>query len=155
MLDRELADVVWIYYGTQGFQARRIGLELTYFPLNEFTDCIPDYYTPVIVASEQTLDDRPELVRRFLSALTLAHEFVADSPEAAAQVLADAVPELDPEELALSVPWLAERMMSDGLWGHQELEIWADYGEWMAGTGVLEGEFDPASAFTSEFLPRR
>ncbi|NBC29241.1 MAG: ABC transporter substrate-binding protein, partial [Spirochaetes bacterium] len=52
MLQQEKADIAWIFYGTQGFQAQRIGLDIQYFPLNEYADCIPDYYTPVIIASE-------------------------------------------------------------------------------------------------------
>ena len=50
MLDRRRADVVWIFYGTQGFQAQQIGTEIDYFPMSDYTDCIPDYYTPIIIA---------------------------------------------------------------------------------------------------------
>ncbi len=153
MLGQGLADVVWIYYGTQGFQAQRVGMEIDYFPLNEYSDCIPDYYTPVIIASEETLQTRPDLIRRFLAALSAAHEHVAANPGEAAGVLADAVPELDRDELSESVPWLAERMMMGGPWGHQQLAVWRDYGDWMREVGVLEGQFEPAEAFTTEFLP--
>ena len=153
MLSSGLADIVWIYYGTQGFQARRVGVEIDYFPLNEYSECIPDYYTPVIIASQKTLTDRPDLTRRFLAALSAAHEYVAAHPGEAAGVLADAVPELDRDELAESVPWLAERMMLGNPWGYQELVVWQEYGDWMREVGVLEGRFDAAGAFTTEFLP--
>jgi len=154
MLDRGLADIIWIFYGTQGFQADRIGLDIDYFPLNQYTDCIPDYYSPVIIASEETISTRPDLVRSFLDALSRAHEFVVASPHEAAAMLAEAVPELDPGELDRSVPWLSQYMLLGGPWGRQELSVWEEYGRWMEAAGVLEGEFDPASAFTSEFLPK-
>lgn len=153
MLAQGLADVVWIYYGTQGFQARRVGIEIDYFPLNEYSECIPDYYTPVIIASEKTLTDRPDLTHRFLAALSAAHEYVAAHPGEAAGVLSDAVPELDRDELAESVPWLAERMMMGNPWGYQELSVWQEYGDWMREVGVLEGTFDATEAFTTGFLP--
>ncbi len=153
MLGQGLADIVWIFYGTQGFQARRVGVEIDYFPLNEYSQCIPDYYTPVIIASEQTLQDRPDMTRRFLAALSAAHEHVIAHPGEAARVLSDAVPELDRNELAESVPWLSERMMMGNPWGYQELAVWQEYGDWMREVGVLEGAFDPSGAFTTEFLP--
>lgn len=155
MLSSGLADIVWIYFGTQGFQARRVGVDLDYFPLNEYSDCIPDYYTPVIIASEETLRDRPELTRRFLAALSAAHEYVVAHPVEAAGVLSDAVPELDRDELAESVPWLAQRMMVGDRWGYQRLTVWREYGNWMREVRVLEGAFDPVGAFTTEFLPAR
>jgi ABC-type nitrate/sulfonate/bicarbonate transport system substrate-binding protein len=154
MLQQEKADIAWIYYGTQGFQAQRIGLDLKYFPLNEYTDCIPDYYTPVVIASESTLENRPELTSDFLEALARGHSYVMSNPEESARILAEEVPELNEEQLLRSVPWLSERMQMDApQWGFQEASVWADYAEWMREVGVLEGEFDPEAAFTNEFLP--
>ena len=154
MLQQEKADLVWIFYGTQGFQARRLGIEIDYFPLNEYTDCIPDYYTPLVIAAEKTLEERPQLVRDFLSALSAAHMFVIENPGEAAEILSAAVPELDAGELRQSVPWLADHMlMGAPEWGHQELSVWEDYSTWMWEQKVLEREIDPAGAFTTEFLP--
>ena len=93
------------------------------------------------------------MTRRFLAALSAAHEHVVAHPGEAARVLADAVPELDRAELEMSVPWLAQRMMMGSPWGYQELAVWREYGDWMREVGVLEGAFDPAGAFTTEFLP--
>ncbi len=155
MLQQKRADLVWIYYGTQGFQAERIGLEIDYFPLNDYQECIPDYYTPVVIASEALLQERPELARKFLAALAAAHEFVVANPQEAAGILSNAVPELNSSELARSVPWLSERMIMDApSWGHQEISVWSDYADWMRKVGVLTGEFEPAGAFTTEFLPQ-
>ena len=44
-------------------------------------------------------------------------------------------------------------MFIGGEWGRQELTVWTEYGNWMKETGVLQGEYDPAAAFTTEFLP--
>jgi ABC-type nitrate/sulfonate/bicarbonate transport system substrate-binding protein len=154
MLQQEKADIVWIYYGTQGFQAQRIGLDIKYFPLNDYTDCIPDYYTPVVIASESTLENRPELTRDFLEALARAHSYVMSNPEESARILAEEVPELNEEQLLQSVPWLAKRMKMDApQWGYQEASIWRNYADWMQEVGVLETEIDPEAAFTNDYLP--
>ncbi|MFO8064407.1 MAG: ABC transporter substrate-binding protein [Spirochaetota bacterium] len=154
MLDQEEADIVWIYYGTQGFQAERIGLDIKYFPLNDYTDCIPDYYTPIVIASEQTLDQRPELTRDFLEAMARGHSFVMSNPEESARILASTVGELNEGELLKSVPWVAERMRMDApQWGYQGASVWEEYAQWMKEVGVLENDIDTEAAFTNEFLP--
>lgn len=154
MLQQEQADIVWIYYGTQGFQAERVGIDITYFPLNEYTDCIPDYYTPLIIASESTLAQEPGLARDFLRALSRGHRFVVENPAESARILKAAVPELNQEQLQGSVPWLSERMVMDApQWGHQEHAIWRDYADWMREVGVLDKDFDPTSAYSNDYLP--
>jgi ABC-type nitrate/sulfonate/bicarbonate transport system substrate-binding protein len=154
MLQQEQADIVWIYYGTQGFQAERVGIDITYFPLNEYSDCIPDYYTPLIIASESTLAEEPELARDFLGALSRGHRFVIENPTESARILKAAVPELNQEQLLDSVPWLSERLVMDAPeWGYQEEAIWGDYADWMREVGVLDKEFDPSSAYSNDYLP--
>ncbi len=154
MLQQKKADIAWIFYGTQGFQAQRIGLDIEYFPLNEYTDCIPDYYTPVIIASEEMLEDDPELVRSFLAALSRGHQFVMNNPEEAATILSEAVAELNAGQLQKSVPWLSERMKMDApQWGHQERSVWEEYMQWMIDVGVLDSPIDVDAAFTNAYLP--
>lgn len=159
MLQQRQADLVWIFYGTQGFQAERVGINIDFFPLNEYTDCIPDYYTPILIASEATLANHPDRTRRFLRALVEAHEFVIANPSLAAQTLAAAIPELDAAELERSVPWLARFMRAGStgveapVWGHQRTEVWADYADWMRSVGLLGADADIGGAFTNDFLP--
>jgi len=156
MLGQGLADLVWIYYGTQGFQAERLGIDIDYFPLNDYQGCIPDYYTPIVITSQAMINEQPEIVSRFVSALVEAHEFVMRDPVAAAQVLADAVGELDADELEQSIPWLAERMQMDApVWGYQTADVWSRYADWLYDSGVLDRPVDTTGAFTNEFLPER
>ena len=159
MLQQRQADLVWIFYGTQGFQAERVGIEIDFFPLNEYTDCLPDYYTPILIASDATLENHPDRTRRLLRALANAHEYVIANPSSAAQTLAAAVPELDAGELERSVPWLAQYMRADSagvaapVWGHQRAEVWSDYADWMRSVGLLDADAGIDGAFTNAFLP--
>jgi len=59
-------DVAWIFLAWDGVQAEIMGYDLSVIPL--YGSCIPDYYTPVIVAGEKTIAERPDTVRRFLAA---------------------------------------------------------------------------------------
>ena len=153
-LATDSADIAWIYFGTQGFQAQRVGLEIDYFPLSDWQECIPDYYTPVIIAARDTVERRPDMARRFLRALRMAHEYVVEQPQGAAAILARAVPELDETELRASVPWLAQYMLhAERGWGWQEAGVWREYANWMRANGLLDASVDIDAAFTTVLLP--
>ena len=76
-------------------QAAQQGIELEVVMMEDWLSCIPDYYTPVIIAAEATLVEQPEVVGAFLEAVSRGFEFAIDNPAAAADILIDAVPELD------------------------------------------------------------
>ena len=148
------ADIAWIYYGTQGFQAQRVGLQIDYMPLSDWRECIPDYYTPVIIAARDTVEQRPDMTRRFLRALRVAHEYVVMQPQEAAAILARAVPELDSAELQNSVPWLAQHILhAENGWGWQEARVWREYADWMRAQGLLDASIEIEQAFTTALLP--
>jgi ABC-type nitrate/sulfonate/bicarbonate transport system substrate-binding protein len=115
---------------------------------------VPDYYTPVIISGEKTIEERPETVRRFMAATAKGYEYAIDHPEEAAETLIKHSPETSPELIRRSQEWLSSRYQDDAeSWGVQELEVWTEFGEWMGERDLLPGPFDPEAAFTIEFLP--
>jgi ABC-type nitrate/sulfonate/bicarbonate transport system substrate-binding protein len=96
LLQQEQIDLAWIFFGWQGIQAQQLGLDLDIVMMEDRFDCIPDYYTPVLIASDSTLTADPELVRSFLAAVSRGYTFAAEHPEGAADLLLAAAPELDP-----------------------------------------------------------
>ena len=60
-------DLAWIFYGWQGIQAEQMGIDLDVVMMEDYFDCVPDYYTPVVIASEATIADRPEVVEALLA----------------------------------------------------------------------------------------
>jgi ABC-type nitrate/sulfonate/bicarbonate transport system substrate-binding protein len=154
LLDEGRIDLAWIFYGWQGIQAQQLGVELQLVMMEDHFDCIPDYYTPVLIASEATLAERPEVVRAFLRAVSRGYNFAAEDPQAAAQALLRAAPELDPDLVGASQAWLSPRYIAEApRWGEQSLATWTAYTEWMGSTAILRQPIDPAAAFTNEFLP--
>ena len=77
------------------------GLDVSTIPFIDHTDCIPDWYTPLVATSQQHLDDDPELVRDFLAALTHGYEDAIAEPQAAADAIHEAAPEIDEQLLTL------------------------------------------------------
>ncbi len=154
LLSQEQIDLAWIFYGWQGVQAARQGIELEVVMMGDWFDCIPDYYTPVIFAAEVTLEERPEIVRAFLKAVSRGYRFAIDEPATAAAILLDAVPELDEQLVRESQEWLSPRYQADAArWGEQDLEVWDAYSRWMADHDILAEAIQAERAFTNEYLP--
>ncbi len=146
------ADLAWIFLAWDGVQAELMGEELTTFPL--YGSCIPDYYTPVIGAGEQTIAKKPELIKKFMSATARGYKYATEHPTEAAEILLKHSPESDAALVKRSQEWLSPRYQDDApRWGEQRAEVWHDFAAWMYDNGLLPQEIDANSAFTNEFLP--
>ncbi len=147
------ADLAWIFMGWDGVQAEIMGAKLNTLPL--YGSCVPDYYTPVIISGESTLQSKPDLVRRFLAATVRGYEYAIAHPQESAEILLLASPETDPELVRRSQAWLSPRYQDDAAgWGQQELEVWQDFAAFMAANGLTAKAIDPQEAFTNDFLPK-
>ena len=154
LLQQEQIDLAWIFYGWQGIQAEQQGISLDIVQMDEQFSCIPDYYTPLLVTSRETIESRPELVSRFLSAVSRGYARAADDPAAATAALLAAAPELDPALVQASQAWISPRYLADApRWGEQSAAVWQEYADWMTESGILPRRIDMSSAFTNEFLP--
>jgi ABC-type nitrate/sulfonate/bicarbonate transport system substrate-binding protein len=147
-------DLAWIFYGWQGIQAKQMGLDLDIVMMKDYFDVVPDYYTPVVIASETTIANRPEVVTALLKALSRGYTFSAEHPDQAADILLKAVPELDGKLVKESQQWLSSYYIADApRWGEQKESVWRDYAGWLVGQGVLTKPIDAQATFTNRFLP--
>lgn len=153
--EADQVDFAWIYYGWAGIDAELKGVDLDIIMLKEYTDCIPDYYTPILIASEAMIADSPDTVQAFVEATARGYEFAIDNPQEAAEILIAANPEIEPELVQASQAWLADEYQADATqWGMQSESIWQDYADFLIINGIIEG-FDGDAAFTNAFLPSR
>ncbi len=147
-------DMAWIFYGWQGFQAIQQGVDINVVMMEDCFDCIPDYYTPVVIASEDTIANRPEVVRAILKALSRGYTYAAENPGKAADILLAAVPELDDDLVKASQDWLSQYYIADARrWGEQKESVWQDYTDFMVENDILSAPITASDAFTNEFLP--
>ena len=154
LLDEAVTDLAWIFYGWQGIQAEYEGIDLQIVMMEDWFDCIPDYYTPVFIANEKTIRERPQVVRAFLEAIERGYRFTIDNPDQAADILLDAVPELNEDLVHRSQSWLSPRYKADASrWGEQDLQVWQAYSGWMVENGILSESINAKDAFTNKFLP--
>ena len=146
-------DFTWIYYGWDGIAAGLRGIDLNFIDLRKEDEAL-DFYTPVIIASEETLGHNPGLVKGFLRAVTKGYEYSIANPEEAAEFLLKVSPELDRELVMESQKFLSKEYQSDApAWGVMTREVWDGYATWMYERDRIESMIDADKAFTNEFLP--
>jgi len=121
----QLAGVMGAYWTHETILAEREGHPMSLLRVEEWG--VPDYYELVLVASEDTVADRPELVNSFLAVIAAGYTAATAEPEAALDALevasGDIVRDVEAEGLALLGPeWF------DGSipFGHQDPTRWAD-----------------------------
>jgi ABC-type nitrate/sulfonate/bicarbonate transport system substrate-binding protein len=153
VIERDV-DFAWVFYGWTGMEAELRGNPLDIVMLSDWTDCVPDYYTPVIITSEDKIVGDPDLVRGFMAATSRGYEFAVANPAESADILLKYAPESNADLVRLSQEWLSPRYQDDAArWGEQKLEIWQGYADWMADRELLPRHIDAVAAFSNEFLP--
>jgi ABC-type nitrate/sulfonate/bicarbonate transport system substrate-binding protein len=149
------ADFTWIYYAWEGIEAELRGMEMNVIWLRDYVPCLPDYYTPVIITSEQLIRQNPDLVRRFMEATARGYEFAIANPSEAAEILIKYA-EADPELIRRSQEWLSKHYAEDApQWGYQDPAVWERFTSWMAENNLIAQPIDASKAFTNEFLPKK
>ena len=128
-------DAVWVFYGWSGVNAGVEGVDCDYW---NFSDIAPelDYYTPVILANNEFLEENPETAKAFLDATRRGYEYAIDNPKEAADMLieGDSTGSLKGSEdlVYASQEWLSEQYISDAeKWGVFDPERWDAFYGWL------------------------
>jgi ABC-type nitrate/sulfonate/bicarbonate transport system substrate-binding protein len=154
LMQRDRIDFVWMYYGWSGIEGKLRGLNLDTVMLRDYFDCIPDYYTPILITSEDMIAKQPDVVAAFVQATARGFAYAIQSPADAADILIKAAPEDDPDLIRASADWLAPLYQADApRWGQQSVEIWQGFSDFLVKNKILDTGIDAQAAFTNDFLP--
>ena len=146
-------DSVWIYYAWDGIACEKNGLDTDFFYIRDYADEL-DYYSPVIIANNDFLKNKPETAKKFLSAVSKGYEYAIRNPDEAAQILVDANEGLDADICQASQQWLASQYKSDAArFGEIDKERWDTFYKWVYENGLCEYEIPSSFGFTNEYLP--
>lgn len=149
------ADFEWIYMGWDGIEAGLRKMELNRIMLKDLEPAL-DYYTPVLVTSEDIIRQKPDLVKRFMKATSAGYQFAIQNPNAAADILLKHAPELKPQLVQASQQYVSAQYQADSpVWGLQKAEVWQRFQDWMAAQNLLKQTTDMNKAFTNQFLPKK
>ena len=148
--------VVGAYWTHESILIELEGHEVTVMRMEEWG--VPDFYELVVVASEDTIAERPDVVQRFVNALSRGFESAIENPQKSIDALLEAAEEgtvneeLERQGVDLLAPLWTEGAPS---FGWQESERWTTLSDWMKGRGLVNTDLDPNSAFTNEFVENR
>lgn len=147
------ADFEWIYYGWDGIEAKRKGIELNTIMVKDLDPAL-DYYSPVIITSEKHAKQDKDFVKKFMKATTDGYNFAIKEPKEAADILIKDVPDINKELVQESQKWLSTKYQDDAkAWGVQKEEVWSNYMNFLYDNKVIKKKIDVKAAFTNEFLP--
>ena len=149
-------DAVWIFYGWSGINAELSDVACGYW---DFASLSPelDYYTPVILANNDFLQNDPETAKAFLRATAKGYQYASEHPEDAAEMLiaGDTTGALeDSRELVYaSQKWLSERYIADApAWGVMAPERWNGFYRWLYENGLTVHDLS-GTGFSNDYLP--
>eukprot|EP00468_Gymnochlora_sp_CCMP2014_P006960 CAMPEP_0167744462 /NCGR_PEP_ID=MMETSP0110_2-20121227/2606_1 /TAXON_ID=629695 /ORGANISM="Gymnochlora sp., Strain CCMP2014" /LENGTH=309 /DNA_ID=CAMNT_0007628989 /DNA_START=64 /DNA_END=990 /DNA_ORIENTATION=+ len=122
------SDSTWIFSHWEAIRAKRDGTKLNLFHLEDYG--IPYGYSPVILASETTLNKSPETAKAFLRALDESHKYCASNTKSAAEILMNESKHPSCEDIDMLVESqesLGDKYLEKGRWGKMELERWESW----------------------------
>ncbi len=159
-------DFVWIYEGVEGIQAKDKGIKLNLFRAEDYG--VPDFYSPVLITSEQELQQHPEVVRAFLAATAQGYTYAAQHPQQSADLLlqgalAQGGTLFDGKQVTYdSQQFQSAQYIADAkCWGTQSLQTWTNFPRLLYRVGALVDannkpltqEPDYSAMFSNAYLP--
>ena len=151
-LKSKSVDAIWIFYGWAGVAAEVAGLETDYFEFAEI-DPVFDFYTPVIIGNSDWMAENPDTTKAFLRAVKQGYEFAIEDPEAAADILLEAAPELDETLVYASQEYLKDEYKAEvEQWGYIDPARWNTFYQWVNENGLSETEIPENTGFNNDYL---
>jgi putative hydroxymethylpyrimidine transport system substrate-binding protein len=150
------------FSNVEGVDLRLRGKDPVVTPVDQLG--VPTYDELVLVANNGKLEDDPQAIRLFIAALERGTVAAARDPQAAAQALSEANPDLDPKltkaELAVTLPLLNARRpgsepSSSGArpYGFMSPVDWASFTGWMRDNGLIDGLPANSELLSNDYLP--
>ena len=150
---KDQVDIMWFFEAWDNVKCELADFPINYMPVRDLDERL-DYYTPVIIASEETLEQKPEMVSRFLAATEKGYLYAIENPEESAEILHKYTPDYDMELLSRSQAYLTDKYMEDSeTWGTMKDSVWDNYTDFMVEYGVIDKDIPAADCYTNEFLP--
>ena len=115
---------------------------------------VPNFYELVLVTSERMLEDKPDVVQRFVRALVRGYRDAAADPDAAVESLLQGTDEEVDEAVERPGVQVIAPMWESGVpsAGWQTSQQWVEFAEWLYNNGLVQDPIDGDKAFTNQFV---
>ncbi len=145
--------IIGVYWTYESIIIENEGLATNVLMPDEWD--VPSYYELVLVASEETVKDRPEMVENFVKAFNKGHAQAADDPQGAIDTLIRLNPDAEIDEAVdrAGVELLAPLWKSEGApVGSLSSDRWEDLVNWMKSRSLLDSSQKATDAFDASFV---
>ena len=124
MISGQVDAVMGAYWTHETIVAEREGYPVDILRVEQWG--VPDFYELVMVASEETIATKPDLVSAFLTVMQGGYEEAIADPKAAVDILVAAYPETDRAVEEEGLKLLIPRFWTEGVagFGTQTSERW-------------------------------
>ena len=142
------------FRNVEGVDLSLRGLNPRVVPVDELG--VPTYDELVLVANESAIEEDPDRIRGFISALAEGTAYAVSHPQEASNFILDAGSGLDPAltraEIDATLPLLEPEPGKP--YGFMDEAEWSAFAEWMSDQDLLaEGAPEPGDVLTNELLP--
>jgi putative hydroxymethylpyrimidine transport system substrate-binding protein len=116
---------------------------------------VPSYYELILVTSEKTVKDRPEMVEKFVKAFNKGYAQALDDPQGSIDTLIRLNPDAEIDESVdrAGVDLLVPLWESTGQpFGSLSPERWTSLADWMKAQSLLDDDVNPDDAYDTSFV---
>jgi putative hydroxymethylpyrimidine transport system substrate-binding protein len=151
LISEQVDAIIGAYWVHESILAENEGFPVNIMRVEDHD--VPIYYELVLVASDETIEENPELVERFVRTMQQGYLDAMDDFDAATDAMLEEYPDTDRALEADSIVMLAPLWIEGAdYFGQQTTERWQAYADWMIDRGLLDPETDVSEAFTNEFV---
>lgn len=151
---KDKADIMWFYEGWDVVKCKLADFPIRYMELRQLDERL-DYYTPVIIANNKVLAEKPDMVKSFLKATEEGYRYAIENPGESAEILNKFAPDYSLDMLTMSQEYLSGKYMEDSeTWGTMKDSVWDNYTGFLKEYGVIDKEIPASECYTNEFLPQ-
>ena len=151
LIGKKVDAIVGAYWVHESISAVNQGFPVNIMRMEQHG--VPDFYELVLVTNEEKIKENPEMVERFVRAVTRGYQDAIDNPQGAVELLKRVRPEVDLAIESPGVDMLAPLWDTDqGVFGWQDEARWVEFAAWMDEAGLLSGTGDVDAAFDNSFV---
>lgn len=147
-------DSVWIFYAWDGIATEKNNIATNFLDFAKINPVF-DYYTPIFIANNDFIKNKPETLKKLLKAIKKGYEYSIANTDEAADILCKAAPELDSEMVHKSQAWINEQYKSEvDQWGYIDAERWNAFYKWLYKNKLCSTPLADKNLFTNDFLSK-
>ena len=146
-------DAFWVYEAWDVILAKLNNISYNFIKFKDVEKDL-DYYTPILVANKDFLNQNEEIVKKFLYATKKGYEFAIQNPEQATKILVDTYPEINFTHALESQKFLSDKYKDDAkYWGYIDIDRWNNFFDWLYQNKIIDKSLKNIG-FTNEYLSK-